>query len=436
MILVYCHETTNRITYAVGLLLKTILEMDWQITNDLKYFSSYQGARICYGDDRLLSDALYVQPAGLLSEKGVRHFVPDCIEKDGLTLLFPTTRAHCDLGFDPFSAAFYLTSRYEEYLPFLQDRFGRFEASESLAYKVGFLKTPLVDHYAMLLKRRLSDTFPFLMFPARSFRLIPTIDVDVAYAYRGRGLFRTLYGAMSSLISGDISALKQRFRVLAGKERDPFDSYDLQINLHNKYGLEARYFFLSGNHGTYDRSISYASKAFRKLVEKIDNHAVVGVHPSFASNHREGLMRKEINRLSTLINRQPSHSRQHYLKLFLPRTYRRLIQNNISHDYSMGFASQPGFRAATCTPYYFYDLQADVATNLKVYPLTVMDGTLRDYMKLSPEEAIPVIKELISEVKKVDGTFISLWHNDALGENKDWQGWLWVYEQLLMMAST
>jgi hypothetical protein len=75
------------------------------------------------------------------------------------------------LGFDPFSAAFYLTSRYEEYLPYVKDRFGRFEARESFSYKMGFLKYPVVDHYAMMLRQSLSIVFRLLPSPPVHFNL-------------------------------------------------------------------------------------------------------------------------------------------------------------------------------------------------------------------------------------------------------------------------
>jgi hypothetical protein len=48
-------------------------------------------------------------------------------------------------------------------------------------------------------------------------------------------------------------------------------------------------------------------------------------------------------------------------------------------------------------------------------------------MKLTPGNATETINELISEVKKVGGTFIPLWHNPALNEQGDWKGWLQVY---------
>ena len=101
----------------------------------------------------------------------------------------------------------------------------------------------------------------------------------------------------------------------------------------------------------------------------------------------------------------------------------------------MGFASQPGFRASICSTYKFYDLELDTETNLNIHPFTYMEGTLKDYMNISPEEAINVIKPLIEEVKAVNGTFIPIWHNESLSDLKRWAGWQKVYEEMIKLAT-
>jgi hypothetical protein len=66
-----------------------------------------------------------------------------------------------------------------------------------------------------------------------------------------------------------------------------------------------------------------------------------------------------------------------------------------------------------------------------IHPFAVMDGTLCDYMKLTPEQAIKTIVELIGEVRKVGGTFIPLWHNSTLNNEGEWKGWLEVYVKMV-----
>jgi len=64
-----------------------------------------------------------------------------------------------------------------------------------------------------------------------------------------------------------------------------------------------------------------------------------------------------------------------------------------------------------------------------------MDGTLRDYQQLTPEEAIVRIKKMVDEVKAVNGTFISLWHNETLSNLDRWEDWQDVYLELLKYAA-
>lgn len=97
----------------------------------------------------------------------------------------------------------------------------------------------------------------------------------------------------------------------------------------------------------------------------------------------------------------------------------------------MGYAKAPGFRASTCTPFYFYDLDFEIQTPLKLFPFAVMDVTLKDYLGLSNEDSLEKILDLKEEVKKVNGTFISLFHNETLSESEEWSGWGEIYKKML-----
>ena len=100
----------------------------------------------------------------------------------------------------------------------------------------------------------------------------------------------------------------------------------------------------------------------------------------------------------------------------------------------MGYAEKNGFRASICSPFYFYDLDIEMVTKLKVYPFAVMEATYQYYEKVSPENAIEKIKTIMQKVKAVNGTFVSVWHNESLSDQDIWKGWKSVYEQLLEEA--
>ncbi len=173
---------------------------------------------------------------------------------------------------------------------------------------------------------------------------------------------------------------------------------------------------------------------FQSLIKSIADYAEVGVHPSYYSNSNKDQLRKEIRRLSKVIKSEVVKSRQHFLKVTFPGTYRNLLEFDIKEDFSMGYASEIGFRASICSTFHFYDLDLDVSTKLKLTPFMLMDGTMKDYMKLTPADAIYRAKMLIDEVKAVNGTFVTLWHNQSVNDKEEWQGWRNVYEEIVKYA--
>ena len=438
MILLFTPKINNRVHYISKTLLKDICGFDYSITNSTEDFLNYRGCRINYSDKDLPGTSLKIFPSGFLLEKGVKDLQPQFKIQNGVPLLFPNTRddVRCDLGYDIFSSAFYQLSRYEEYLPFLEDRHGRFEADQSFSYQNGFLEKPVVDINAKELIQKLITLFPFVKSKERKFTFIPTYDIDVAYAYKAKGFARTILLFLKDILLFDRKNLLYRIAVLKGSKPDPFDTYELQLQLQRKYNLNPVYFFLCSRFGPKDRNISLHSPAFTSLVKTIGDYAETGIHPSYTSNHKPGRLEEEVNLLSEILNMPIEKSRQHFLKIELPNTYQQLIKHGIKKDFSMGFASHTGFRAGTCSPFFFYDLSMETETKLQVFPTQVMDGTLRDYMKLSPAEALKRIQKIIDEIKQVDGTFISLWHNDALNNKDAWKGWYDVYIQMIDYALT
>ena len=189
------------------------------------------------------------------------------------------------------------------------------------------------------------------------------------------------------------------------------------------------------DYGLNDKNISVNSRRLHSLIKSIADYFEVGIHPGFGSNQHKNKLKTEHRRLEVILKREVTKSRQHFLKISFPDTYRNLIELNITDDYTMGFASMAGFRSSICTSFYFYDLDLEIKSPLKIHPFAVMEATLNDYMQLSPQDAIKELKLLIDEVREVDGTFSSLWHNESLSDSKNWIGWRTVYEEMVKYAS-
>ena len=167
------------------------------------------------------------------------------------------------------------------------------------------------------------------------------------------------------------------------------------------------------------------------MIKLISDYAKVGIHPSYNSCNDAKVVKKEIKRLERIVKRDVQMSRQHFLKLEFPTTYRSLIEADVAEDYSLGYAEDIGFRAGTCTPINFYDLDEELERNLLILPFQIMESTLMYYKKLKSYEVLDYVKPIIDEVKAVNGTLISLWHNESLSDEEEWSGWGEVYENFI-----
>jgi hypothetical protein len=432
MLFIYTHKITHRNKYIFNLIFKDILGTDFMLSADEGEFRRYNGAKFSYTNNQL-DDELHFSSRHLLFESGINEQSISPFDHGGLKVFFATGKGSA-LPFDVFSAAFYLVTRYEEYLPHIRDEHDRFDARDSLAYRSGFLQKPVVNIWAGWIRDIIAAKFSQVTFAPRSYEFISTIDIDNAYAYREKGFTRSLGGYLKSIARLDYAELAERTRVLLGMQADPYDTYEYQLDMLRRYRFKSIYFFLLGDYGVNDKNLPVESRKFQSLIKMLGDYALVGIHPSYGSNKDKEQLKKEVERLSKVLHREVTHSRQHFLKLSLPETYRNLIDLDITDDYTMGFASQIGFRASICTVFNFYDLDMELETKLKVHPFAVMEGTLKYYMKVDPENAMNKIRPLIDEVKAVQGTFISLWHNDTLNDKGLWAGWKGVYEEMVRYA--
>ena len=100
----------------------------------------------------------------------------------------------------------------------------------------------------------------------------------------------------------------------------------------------------------------------------------------------------------------------------------------------MGLADRAGFRASTCTPYPFFDRTAERVTALRIHPFVVMDSALAYGMRLSPAEAVQEAKHMVDAVRRVNGRFISVWHERFVSGYGDERGWETMAPEVIRYA--
>ncbi|MFO7922998.1 MAG: polysaccharide deacetylase family protein [Bacteroidales bacterium] len=432
-ILLFSPKITSRLRYIALHLVENILGTELVFTTDIEE-ARLAGIPLINYTDSYMAGAVNIVPHGLLYEKNVCNQNIDIERVNGKIVLFRSP-GHDDTGFDLFAASFYMISRYEEYLPGIKDEHGRFPFSGSLACRYSFADEPVVDLWAAALRESIVRKYPAVYFPEREFTFIPTIDVDIPWAYKNRGLWRTAGGFARSALKGDIDELIFRYRVLFNGRKDPFDTFRLIETVHGENGLSPIFFFSAGTYGKFDKSVPVSHPAYSRLIDDLSSRYGWGIHPSWLSYNNSELLKKETEMLTRITGEAPVRSRQHYLRLCLPDTYRYLSESGISEDYTMGWAETAGFRAGTCTPYMFYDLEGDEITGLKIFPFQIMDGSLCDYMKLPSPDAAEFACRIVEKVKDVNGTLVTLWHNESFSGTGRWKNWENVYLEIIRAAT-
>jgi hypothetical protein len=433
-ILFYSPQGSPRVSYIARILFEVFRSLPYRTVHSADTFMAYRGPKINYGPAPIAGPEkeIFLPATGLLFETGCGAKKPEFVQGMPFPAFFPANVPGADLPFDLPAMVFYFLSRYEEYRPFQADRFGRFPASESLGFQHRILDLPLVDLWLNHLYDTLESKWNIPPIPRATYRFLPTYDIDIAWAYRYRPLWRQLLASGKSLLSLDFSSLSARIKSLSGHP-DPYDQYAFLNGLHSASPFQPLYFFLLGNYARFDRNIHHQVPALQALIRA--NAPKAGLHPSMASNFEPGRLALEKKRLETITGIPATHTRQHYLFLSMPETYRKLESAGFEMDYSMGFADLPGFRAGTGTAFPWYDLMAERQSTLWVQPFQVMDVTLKDYLGITPSAATDCIATILQQCKAVGTTFCTLWHNSSFYPAEGWKEWPEMYIRLVEAAN-
>jgi hypothetical protein len=436
MLLIFvADENSPRLHYILNEILVKRLQISYTITDSYDYFVRSKMPKINYSNG-IMEHCINIPAHTLLYEENLKKTTIKVEKNDHFLFTFFNIKFDTDkfveppkqhLPFDIFSSSFYLLSRYEEYVFPSFDIHNRFKAEESLAFKNNFLQIPLVDYWAKKLGEIIQKQYPQINYQQSNYTEIHTLDIDFAYKYKGLSSFRFFKKAIGNLLKLDFQELKNQFDK---NLKDEYDTYDLLIeSLKNK---KSYFFFLLGaKENSFDKNLSPQSPQYNSLIINILKNCPVGIHPSYYASASKKILVSEIEQLAKITNEKIKASRFHFLKFKLPLSYNYLIECQITHDYSMAYANQIGFRASTCKGFNFFDLQENKAHPLEIFSPCIMDVTLKNAHQFEPKQALTAIENLKNEVKKVGGNFISIWHNSSLSNTKEWANWQSVWLQMV-----
>tara|TARA_R100001369_G_scaffold92445_1_gene137587 strand:+ start:1909 stop:3135 length:1227 start_codon:yes stop_codon:yes gene_type:complete len=391
-----------------------ILGLEVGFTSVIEELIAHSGPKISYGKQQM-GNELFIQSQGLLTEQGVESIDITVKPWEETVCFFPVSEKSA-LPFDIFSAGFYLLSRYEEYLPHVKDERGRYPVSESLGYKEKFLQQPVVDVWAYKFKKVLEEHFPSIEFSSKKMNIHTVIKAVEPYAYEQKGIFRSFIGYLSDLLRFKILQVTRRTQVILGVRRDPHNTFKWIINRAKRSKNPLSVFFLLGEAATFKESINTHRQKFKMLIKYVNDYKEVGLLFSMGALDEHQMLKKEKEQLEEITNRNLlSTMGSHYL-VNLPDFYRDLVELEVKRDFTMVYKNTVGFRAGTCTPFLFYDLDYEIKTPLIIHPLAMTTLALTNKSDIEINKTIDAV---MNSVKKVNGTFSMIFSNTDFSSERD-----------------
>ena len=432
MLLVYTHKITPRISYVFRHICTRILQLPVKFTTAVDEFIVHDSLKISYAN-KPLGNELHVKSTEVLFDQGITD-IEISVQPWGDAPCFFATGTSGALPFDIFAASFVLLSRYEEFMPHVKDPEGRFPASESLGYQHDFLDMPVVDIWAFKFREVLEKAFPNFMWPERKFDLQPLVDVEQAYDLYKVGIMREIGGSLKDLVNFDFKRLFLRLQVNMGLRKDPYDTFSWLINIQKHTQQRFIYFFQVGDYSTYTKNVRYNKKDFRELVKGVGDYGQIGLLFSREALASGQQMKKEKKRIEGITNKPLNAVRCTSHMGNLTTNYREMIQQEAENDYSMGYPDVLGFRAGTCTPFLYYDLDYESPTPLLVHPVCAQSGVFEQHAleEKGLNHALDIFFKMHKATQKVNGSFIFSFKNKSFtGKGDDEGQWKQFFRQLL-----
>lgn len=413
-----------RAEYVIQHVLSNMLGMSVEFVLHVEDLLATDGPKLWYGGTAL-NGVLHIPDSG-----GLRlDRVPQVSDHHGGPWLFEVNGRH-----DVFASIFYLLSLVDELRCTDRDAHGRVPSEVLFAVRTGLADAPWVDRWALALAQDIEKRWPGATQRRSHYRHVATVDMDSVSRFRGRSLPRALGATVKELLRGAFGEAIDRWAVRSGLREDPYLAAMEVVGEQRQALADALFFFLMRGHTAHDHAAAQDHPDFRRSVARAARYGAVGLHPSYATSTSPGLIARERDQLEAILGAKVRASRQHFLRWQVPETLRELEALGFVEDHTLGFADRVGFRAGTCTPFAWYDLEQERVSGLMLHPFAAMDSALIDRMRLGPEAVVERMCAQADLVRAVDGTFVSVWHDRYLSGYRGSAPWPSVFRQVAQHA--
>ena len=164
------------------------------------------------------------------------------------------------------------------------------------------------------------------------------------------------------------------------------------------------------------------------LIKYVSDYKEVGLIFSFNALSNYEMLKSEKRRMEEITNRSLGSSMNSEYLVNLPDIYRHLVELEVKKDYTMVFRDTVGFRAGTCTPFLFYDLDYEVKTPLVVHPAAM---TTLGFQKKYASDIEKTVSTTIKAVADVNGTFTMIFSNKDFAYTESNKVWRSIFSEKL-----
>jgi peptidoglycan/xylan/chitin deacetylase (PgdA/CDA1 family) len=245
------------------------------------------------------------------------------------------------------------------------------------------------------------------------FTLALSHDVD-----RVAKRWQFIYYALRALAKLDGSRLKRELQSLRARVRgdDPYWNFQRIMAVENDLGVRSTFFFMDErgrprltslkSQILYRNRYTLDDSRIQKVIRDLDADGwEIGLHGSYESYLDAELLGKEKSKLESIVNHAVGGTRQHYLRLEIPKTWQIHAQLGFVYDSTLGYSTRVDFKSSTCFPFYPEEPSSGDLIPVLQIPLAIMDVPL---MKCSDpwSEAL----RLIEHVQSAGGVLTLDWH--------------------------
>ena len=418
-LIIFSNILTPRIKYIFNFIFKDILKAEIEFTGNSAYFLQSEHIKISYGDESL-GEELFFKSTPLLFSNKLEEIKPKTVSFGEYQVPFPVEQSA--LPFDVFAASFFMISRYEEYLH-QRNTEEEFKPSTSYQHKWRLLHKPIIDEWALILKSIIKKKHPNFKFQEKKFQHQPTIHFSMLTHFPEGFLNRAKF-IFSAAFKKENNYMKAKFDRATG------------VGINNEEVLEQveEIFASKKSNPLYfidfpDVPMDYIRTD--RISKTLNNQSVGLLRPCASNKQKMTEIKEELVKLKKIHPNLIKLTSQQLDTLKFPICYLNILNSGITSDYSMGYENVMGFRAGTCTPFNWYDLQLE-----KVTPLVVNSYCLTDHILqfLTREEATKEIHQYIDAVKVVNGTFYSSWNLKSLSDYPKYKKLKSLFEEMLQYS--